>query len=117
MNGNGIDNIDVEALVSMLENDSDGVMLVDVRGAGETAQGIIRGARLLPLHLVPMNVDRFRGPERKVLYCHSGARSAQACHFLARQGVAGLGNLEGGIMAWVMEGQRLVPPDPGASLV
>lgn len=112
-----MNDIDVETLVDLLDSGAEEVTLIDVRGGGETAQGVISGARLLPLHLIPMNVDQFRGPGRKVLYCHSGARSAQACHFLSRQGIDGLYNLEGGIMAWAMAGQRLVPADSGASLL
>ena len=38
---------------------------------------------------------------RKVLiYCAAGARSAEACEYLSRQGHDELYNLEGGISAW-----------------
>ena len=86
------------------------VMLFDVRGPAETDRGIIEGATLVPLHLVPMNVDRFRGDRDVVIYCHSGARSAQACQYLAAQGVERLHNLEGGVMLWAGSGQPLVAP-------
>lgn len=45
------------------------VALFDVRGPAETERGIIEGATLVPLHLVPMNVDRFRGDRDVVVYC------------------------------------------------
>lgn len=86
------------------------VLLVDVRGAGETARGIIKGAKLIPLHLVPMNVHEFKSEKDVVIYCHSGARSAQACQFLAGQGINNLHNLEGGVMYWAGAGLPLVPP-------
>ena len=87
------------------------VLLIDVRGPSETARGIIRGAKLIPLHLVPMNVDQFKSDKDVVIYCHSGARSAQACHFLAGQGLTGLHNLEGGVMYWAGSGLPLVAPE------
>jgi rhodanese-related sulfurtransferase len=87
------------------------VLLIDVRGPSETARGIIQGAKLIPLHLVPMNVDQFKSDKDVVIYCHSGARSAQACHFLAGQGLTGLHNLEGGVMYWAGSGLTLVAPE------
>lgn len=85
------------------------IRLIDVRSAAEAAQGIIEGAELIPLHTVPMRVDEFRDQKDVVLYCHSGARSAQACQFLAGQGLDNLYNLEGGILFWAGAGLPLVP--------
>ena len=93
-----------------LKDRLDEVALFDVRGPAETDRGIIEGATLVPLHLVPMNVDRFRGDKDVVIYCHSGARSAQACQYLAGQGVERLFNLEGGVMLWAGAGLPLVAP-------
>jgi len=93
------------------------VFLVDVRSAAETAQGVIERAHLLPLHLVPMNVDKFKGHGRVVIYCHSGARSGQACHLLAQQGIEGLFNLEGGILFWHMGGHPIAPASKATPLV
>lgn len=98
--------ISAEQLKDRLEE----VELFDVRGPAETDRGVIEGAHLVPLHLVPMNVDRFRSDKDVVIYCHSGARSGQACQFLAGQGVDRLYNLEGGIMYWVGSGLPLVEP-------
>ncbi|MFP4640091.1 MAG: rhodanese-like domain-containing protein [Guyparkeria sp.] len=86
------------------------VELFDVRGPAETDRGVIEGAELVPLHMVPLNVDRFRSDRDVVIYCHSGARSAQACLFLLRQGVENVYNLEGGILHWAGSGLPLIPP-------
>ncbi|MFO7581303.1 rhodanese-like domain-containing protein [Guyparkeria sp.] len=86
------------------------VDLFDVRGPAETDRGVIEGAELVPLHMVPLNVDRFRREKDVVIYCHSGARSAQACQFLIQQGVGNVYNLEGGILQWAGAGLPLVPP-------
>ena len=87
------------------------VLLIDVRGASETSRGVIKGAKLIPLHLVPLSIDQFKSDKDIVVYCHSGARSAQACQFLAGQGLTGLHNLEGGVMYWAGSGLPLVAPE------
>jgi rhodanese-related sulfurtransferase len=94
-----------------LQNRMHEVLLVDVRGPAETDRGIIKGAKLVPLHLVPLSVDQFKADQDIVIYCHSGARSAQACQFLAAQGVGRLFNLEGGVMYWAGSGLPLVAPE------
>lgn len=102
----GFQNISPQELQSRLGE----VALFDVRGPGETMRGVIKGATLLPLHLVPMSVDKIPRDKDVVIYCHSGARSAQACHFLSAQGMTRLFNLDGGVMYWARSGLPLVPP-------
>lgn len=85
--------------------------LVDVRSMAETARGVLPGAELLPLHLVPLRKDEFKDDKPVVLYCQSGARSAQACAFLAQQGITGAHNLTGGIVGWARAGKPIVAPD------
>lgn len=89
--------------------------LVDVRTPAETARGVIPGAELLPLHLLPLKLSEFGRDERIVFYCQSGARSAQACVFLAQHGQTEAYNLQGGIMAWVGSGQPLGEPVSGGA--
>jgi len=92
-------------------------LLLDVRTPGETAYGIIPGAKLLPLHLLPLHIDKLKGHDKVVVYCQSGARSAQACMFLARQGVDSSVNLSNGIMAWSAERLPMVRPDETSQLI
>ncbi len=91
-------------------------LLLDVRTPGETAYGIIPGAKLLPLHLLPLQLDQLKGHDKMVIYCQSGARSAQACMFLARNGIEGAVNLSNGIMAWAAERLPMVRPDESNNL-
>ncbi|MFP5382365.1 MAG: rhodanese-like domain-containing protein [Gammaproteobacteria bacterium] len=42
--------------------------------------------------------------------CRSGARSAQACAFMASKGYGNMHNLSGGIMAWARSGNALSQP-------
>jgi len=85
--------------------------LVDVRSMGETARGVLPGAELIPLHLIPLRKDELKGDKPVVLYCQSGARSAQACAFLAQQGITDVHNLVGGILGWARAGKPIVSPN------
>jgi rhodanese-related sulfurtransferase len=109
----GFREIDADTLAQWLEQ-GESVRLVDVRTPGETARGIIEGAELLPLHLLPLHISEFNNTEHLVFYCQSGARSAQACMFLAQQGAGGAVNLNGGIMAWLRSGRAIVAPAESA---
>jgi rhodanese-related sulfurtransferase len=86
------------------------VRLVDVRTDAEWAAGMIGGATHLPLHLLPVKGDEFGDGVPTVFYCRSGARSAQACAFLAAKGLTNVYNLEGGIIAWARAGNDLSAP-------
>jgi rhodanese-related sulfurtransferase len=81
--------------------------LVDVRSDNEVAYGVIEGALHLPLHLLPIKADELDREVRTVFYCRSGARSAQACAFMAAKGHDNVYNLQGGIMAWMQSGLAL----------
>lgn len=85
------------------------VALVDVRAAHELNQGRIAGAVHLPLAQLPWRLSELSTDRPVVFYCHSGARSAQACHYAAAQGYGTLYNLEGGIVAWLRMGLPLTP--------
>jgi rhodanese-related sulfurtransferase len=90
------------------KRDGQAFRLVDVRSPAETAQGIIPGAELMPLHLVPLRKDELRSVDPVVIYCRTGARSAQACAFLAQQGHDNVHNLAGGIVAWARAAKPIV---------
>ncbi|MGD9887848.1 MAG: rhodanese-like domain-containing protein [Halothiobacillaceae bacterium] len=110
-----IKHVDARELSTWLEGEK--FLLLDVRTPGETAYGIIPGAKLLPLHLLPLNIDKLKGHDKVVVYCQSGARSAQACMFLARQGIDASVNLVNGIMAWQAERLPMVRPDDESPLI
>ncbi len=109
----GIQEIDSRALVEMLQKDPEAVRLIDVRSVEEMAQGMIAGGEAMPLHLVPLRASEIMSSDRPVvLYCRSGARSAQAAMFLVNQGgnPERIINLRGGIMDWVRQGNHVVAP-------
>jgi adenylyltransferase/sulfurtransferase len=102
--------ISPDQLRAMLD-DGDAVVLIDVREPGEWEINHIEGSRLIPksalesgegLALIPAD----RTP---VLYCKSGARSAQALAAVRAAGFAQACHLQGGILAWA---QRFEPDMP-----
>jgi len=102
----GIKEIDVGTLTGWQENGQP-FHLLDVRSVDEMSQGIIPGGQSMPLHLLPVNADELCKKTDIVLYCRSGARSAQAVAFLQQRGFDRVFNLRGGIMDWVRQGQAV----------
>ncbi len=102
----GIKEIDVAGLHSLL-SEKKNFALVDVRSDNEVAYGVIEGALHLPLHLLPIKADELDKDVHTIFYCRSGARSAQACAFMAAKGHDNVYNLQGGIMAWTQSGLAL----------
>jgi len=87
-----------------------GAHLIDVRTEAEVARGVIYGAINIPLHLLPLRVADIPSDKPVVIYCRSGARSAQACAFMASRGHGNMHNLAGGIVAWARSGNALSLP-------
>jgi len=81
------------------------INLIDVRSPEEYHSGHAPGAKLMPLNTLTAPVDKIPEDGDVYLICRSGARSAQAASYLARQcGRNNLVNIEGGTMAWVKAG-------------
>lgn len=99
-----IKEVDVSSLREMLDNEGESIHLIDVRTPAEVSAGAIPGAQHIPLHMLPMALNDIPEDPKVVIYCRTGARSAQACAFLSAQGKDNVFNLSGGIVAWVQGG-------------
>lgn len=86
---------------------SNGAHLIDVRTEAEVAQGMIDGAVHIPLHLLPLRAADIPQDKPVVIYCRTGARSSQACAFMAAQGFDNMHNLSGGLQSWARSGHSL----------
>lgn len=65
----------------------DGALLVDVRTPGEFASGHIPGALNIPVQEIDGRLAELGSKDRPIiLYCRSGARSAQAARVIAHAG-------------------------------
>ena len=87
--------------------DKDSIHLIDVRTEGEVSRGMIDGPIHIPLHLLPLKAAEIPQDKPVVIYCNSGARSAQACAFMTSKGFENMHNLAGGIMAWARSGKPI----------
>lgn len=96
-----IDEIDTQGLHKLLATEASDIKLIDVRMPTEVAQGVIPGAENIPLNTLPYRLGELPTDKTVVFYCRTGARSAQACAYVAAQGHENTFNLRGGIMAWV----------------
>jgi phage shock protein E len=95
--GAGIRKVDSAGLIAAQQK---GAQLVDVRTSGEFELGHIAGAVNVPvdqLQAIAANWDR---NANYVVYCASGARSAQAQSIMQTMGFKNVGDLTGGIAAW-----------------
>ena len=91
--------ITVEELRDRRSAGADAVLL-DVREPHEYALSDLPGAIKVPLATLPKNLDRIPRDRDLVVYCRSGARSANAVQFLRQMGYDRAVNLEGGMNAW-----------------
>ena len=112
MFGMNIKEIDATTLKNWIA-EGKALRLVDVRTPAEMNRGMIEGGVALPMHMVPINPPRPEGDETLVIYCRSGARSAQVCAYLAQQFGTEAYNLQGGVIAWASIGESLITPEAG----
>ena len=84
--------------------------VIDVRTAGEVAQGKIADA--LEIDYYSSNfldqVSQLPKDQELYLYCAVGARSEEAARLLVQQGFTKVYHLQGGIQGWSQEGMEVV---------
>ncbi|MBL3527738.1 MAG: sulfurtransferase [gamma proteobacterium endosymbiont of Lamellibrachia anaximandri] len=98
-----IDSSDLQARIS----EGDDFYLLDIRSAGEVAQGMLPDSDHMPMHVIPLRMDELPRDKDVILYCHSGARSYHACAYLLQQGFENVINLRGGILGWARSGYQV----------
>jgi rhodanese-related sulfurtransferase len=81
--------------------------VIDVRTPAEVARGTISGALHIELSTLPARLSELDSDASVVVVCQSGARSAQACAYLAERGFRRACNLGGGIAGWMQAGLPL----------
>lgn len=79
--------------------------MIDVREYEEVAQGMIPGAKHIPLGELPERAGEIEESGEIILICRSGNRSMRACEYLACLGFTGLKNMTGGMQRW-QEGEQ-----------
>ncbi len=84
--------------------------ILDVRTAGEVAQGKIEGALVIDFYSPDFldQVSQISKDQEVYLYCAVGARSEEASRMLLQQGYTKVYHLQGGIQGWSQEGLPVV---------
>jgi len=79
--------------------DDPNTVLIDVREDQEVQQGMIEGAKHIPLGDIPNEADNLDKSKDYVLVCRSGKRSMNAAEYLNEQGFK-TANMTGGMLKW-----------------
>jgi glyoxylase-like metal-dependent hydrolase (beta-lactamase superfamily II)/rhodanese-related sulfurtransferase len=82
-----------------------GAQVVDLRNAGELAEGMLPGARHIPLAELMTRSGELEPDRPVVLYCAGGWRSSVGASFLRAKGFTDVSDILGGYGAW----RRLTP--------
>jgi rhodanese-related sulfurtransferase len=80
------------------------VQLIDVRNPGETADGTLHGAQLIPLAELVDSLDQLDRGSPVVVNCAGGYRSMVATSVLRHVGFTDVSDLIGGYDAWTAAG-------------
>jgi rhodanese-related sulfurtransferase len=84
------------------------LQLVDVRNPGETASGMLAGARAIPLAVLVDSLDQLDRDAPVVVNCAGGYRSMIAASLLRHAGFSDVSDLIGGYGAWTAAGLPVV---------
>lgn len=81
------------------------LVILDCREQAEHEAQHVAGTVLLPMSEILARIDEVPTGTDLAILCRSGNRSAQVAGYLTEQGPYGdVANIEGGIIAWAVEG-------------
>lgn len=94
----------------LTKSQEQGVVVLDVRTAGEYAQGHVDGALNIDVEggAFDQQIAKLDKNATYVVYCHSGRRSGLATDAMAKAGFANVYNLQGGIADLQAAGASIV---------
>jgi len=101
--------INVAKLKERIANESN-LVIVDVRTEAEVAEGRIPNSVWMDLSDRGFMTKATALPKEKTycFYCASGGRTMMVVPFMEMSGFKNVCDLEGGIMAWISEGEKIV---------
>lgn len=102
--------IEPSQLAEWLEQDGEGVQLVDVREPYEREAGRIEGSRHIPMVALSEEASSLDRGRPVVFYCRVGARSTMAAQAFRAAGFRAL-SMSGGLARWAAESRPLDPSD------
>jgi rhodanese-related sulfurtransferase len=97
------------AEASILRDDNEDVVFLDVRENSELKICRINGALHIPMGEIPERVQALPLDRPLVVFCHHGMRSMNVVNYLESRGFENAINMGGGIHAWSVEIDASVP--------
>lgn len=97
-----VNSISPAELKEKLDHTPGELILLDVREPSEYAICHIDNSVHIPMGEITRRIDELDESREIVVLCHHGMRSMQVAMYLASNGFAHIGNLEGGIDAWAI---------------
>jgi adenylyltransferase/sulfurtransferase len=94
--------ISPKELLAYINNDPEGIQIVDVRESLEFQRGNIGGISI-PLSKLSKRIKEISAKDKTVAICRSGVRSRKAAKILVESGFKNVYNLNGGLLKWVEE--------------
>ncbi|MCU9614264.1 rhodanese-like domain-containing protein [Caldibacillus lycopersici] len=85
-------------LQEKIENEEQ-LEIIDVRESDEVEEGMIPGAKHIPMGEIPNRLNELDKKKEYIFICRSGGRSGNVCHYLEDQGYQVV-NMVGGMLAW-----------------
>ncbi|MGP4081872.1 rhodanese-like domain-containing protein [Pseudalkalibacillus sp. R45] len=85
--------------VDKKRKENNDISIIDVREDEEVANGIIPGAKHIPLGDISERTNEIPKDKEHIMVCRSGNRSGKAAKFLEGEGYSVL-NMKGGMMNW-----------------
>jgi rhodanese-related sulfurtransferase len=95
--GGGMTKVDSAGLIDAQKK---GAQIIDVRTVGEFQMGHIAGAINVPVDELQSKAASWNRDTSYVVYCASGARSADAQNTMQTMGFKNVADLSGGIATW-----------------
>jgi rhodanese-related sulfurtransferase len=94
---------------SILRDDNEDVVFLDVRENSELTICRIDGALHIPMGEIPERAQALPLDRPLVVFCHHGMRSMNVVNYLESRGFENAINMGGGIHAWSVEIDASVP--------
>ena len=97
------------AEASILRDNNEDVVFLDVREDSELEICRIEGALHIPMGEIPERAEALPLDRPLVVFCHHGMRSMNVLHYLESRSFENVINMGGGIHAWATEVDTSIP--------
>lgn len=98
--------ITTKELTKMRQQNPD-INIIDVREDDEVAQGMIPGAKHIPMGEIPKHLEEIDKENTQYIVCRSGGRSRRIGEYMVEQGYDAI-NVDGGMLDWEEDTEKRI---------